>query len=156
MNNEKSFFREIIIRDVLIALFVAILGGVIVSIIVGEGRFAPEPASNPTISPAQDPVFENPPTVLPTVPPTVIVPFYFPDVQIVFERWPSNYDLNSNSTIVELWSVRIDGSGLMQLTAGSTDELASWSPNGTQLAFTRREPNIFLEIMLLDSHGMRP
>ena len=47
MSNQASTIRDVIIRDIIIALLVAILAGVIVAIIAGEGRFAAHSAPPP-------------------------------------------------------------------------------------------------------------
>jgi hypothetical protein len=48
MAERSPTIRDIIIRDIIIALLVAVLGGVIVAMVVGEGRFAPKPTPETT------------------------------------------------------------------------------------------------------------
>lgn len=51
MDEQASKIREIIIRDIFIALLVTIIGGVIVAYLAGEGRFAtPTPEATPPSS----------------------------------------------------------------------------------------------------------
>jgi TolB protein len=54
----------------------------------------------------------------------------------------------------ELWMVRADGSDLVQLTNNADeDREASWSPDGTRIAFTREGPGATTNIMLLALGG---
>lgn len=148
MADENSKIRDIIIRDIIIALLVAILAGVVVAIIVGEGRFAPKSPSGettlpPTQIPVSQPLVENSPT------PTQSISSVSSVSWIVFEKWLPDSNGYWGET-VELWAIQSDGTDLKKLTQGYYDTDASWSPDGKYLAFSR---GTGYRIMILDLSG---
>ena len=58
-----------------------------------------------------------------------------------------------DAAVPKIWTVGPDGSGLTQLTSGeSPDFLPAWSPDGTQIAFTR-EVEGSAEIFVMNADG---
>ncbi|HLO14020.1 MAG TPA: hypothetical protein VK206_04265 [Anaerolineales bacterium] len=102
-DRETRTFREIVIRDIIIALLVTVLGGVIVALIVGEGRFgsqatkptetasAPEMATVPAQAASQA-------TAPPTLPPDDRVAT--PEMRFVFLGYPQQGQPQSGMGII--------------------------------------------------------
>ena len=68
--------------------------------------------------------------------------------RIVFVR-----GLNRPTGFQELWTIGIDGSGLLQLTTGFSDQYPVWTANGQYVAFSRRTENLDGGIYLVPAGG---
>lgn len=61
-----------------------------------------------------------------------------PDARILYEKWIPDAEKKYWGEYVEIWSVEPDGSDAERLTSGSYDVGASWSPDRSRIAFSRR------------------
>jgi Tol biopolymer transport system component len=64
--------------------------------------------------------------------------------------------LDADRSTGAIFTIRPDGSGLRQLTfptAGTVDDQPDWSPNGSQIAFTRCAPDTGCAIYTIRSNG---
>ena len=53
----------------------------------------------------------------------------------------------------DLYTIRPDGSDLAQLTEDAAGEWASWSPDGTRIAFTSGDDDYHLDVFVMDADG---
>jgi Tol biopolymer transport system component len=81
-------------------------------------------------------------------------PRWSPDGQwLVFTRW----NQNTSPPQRDVYKVRPDGTGLTALTThGEADQIATWSPDGSKIAYDRKEGGYYsttVQIHIMDADG---